>query len=448
MKKVLFIAHFFPPLGGSGVQRSVKFVKYLPEFGWRPTVLTQKGSGYIKDQAMLGELPKDLRIIRAPTLDPSVLIDILGKVGISRESAYSSSQEGAGKTPHKKKRATAYSQLAKLKKLMEHHLLIPDSRIGWLPFCYASGARELAKRDYDAIYTTSAPYTSHLIGGLLRKTFDVPWITDFRDEWTKNPFLAEYVEKHRFVLDKMEHWVLETADAIVTVSEDIAESFAEILPESRKKIHSIPNGYDEEDFAVVARGGKNIKFRISYVGTFYQDCQPTEFLSAVRKLLKNRRLSREEIEINFIGPFDRIHDLENIMEEFAGVLNVKGAVPHARAVEEMVASDALLLVIPAQFGDRGLAGKLFEYLAAGPPIIASIPTESRAAKIIRETGGGIVVPNDRHDLLADAIVEMKNAWERGKKTTERGQAEIGKYSRKYLAGQLADILNNLSLKIK
>ncbi len=443
MKKVLFIAYFFPPLGGSGVQRSLKFVKYLPRFGWEPTVLTQSGSGYIRDETLLEEIPPGIHIQRAFSIETSNLIGPLAAIGVRKEEGVPIDQSSAPKRISNPSRF--YTALSGAKRLLQETVLIPDTNIGWFPLAYAKGAKLLETGEYDAIVSTASPYSAHLIAGLLKRRFHIPWVADFRDEWTLNPIVANIIRRRKKIDQALERWVLRGADAVVTVSDEITERFAALAPDTpRSKYHTVYNGYDAEDFPVEAPSAPaNRRFRLSHVGSFYLNIQPTELFDALR-LLRDRRPAVEEIlEVNLVGRLDALQGLDSIRDEFGAMLRMTGRVSHEQAVAEMLGSDALFLTIPAEFGKRALAGKVFEYLASRRPILALVPEESSAERILHKTNGGRVLPNRRPDLLADAIEALLEEHQRTGRIAAQPSKDFDQFSRNALTGALVDIIESV-----
>jgi glycosyltransferase involved in cell wall biosynthesis len=431
------------------VQRSLKFVKYLPEFGWQPTVLTQAGSGFPKDATMAGGFLEDVEIHRAFSMEPSNLIGLFSRLGIEKPASVSGDGVGEplGSAPGSSRpglKRQLYALLSSTKAAVQRTLLIPDGNIGWLPFAFAVGSRLLRRGDFSAIISSSSPYTAHLIGGLLKKRFDIPWVADFRDEWTTNPFMAEHIGNRIRIHQYLEQWVLRNADAVVSVSDEIAKNLASLAPESpATKFHAIYNGYDSEDFEGRRRAkGRRRRFRLSHVGSFYQECQPKDLFDALRILRGRSPDVTDSLEINLVGRTDAIQNWQEIREEFGDVLRVLGRLPHDEAVEEMRDSDALFVTIPAMFGERGLAGKIFEYLAARRPILAVVPKESTAARVIEETESGVVVANNRPERVAETLEAMVAKWREGTLDLKGDQA-IANYSRRALTHVLARLLDTL-----
>lgn len=443
MKPVLFIAYFFPPLGGSGVQRSLKFVKYLPRFDWNPTVLTQTGSGYIRDETMLAEIPPSIQIRRAFSVETSNLIAPLAALGVRKSEGAPTHRPAASEEASTPSRL--YTALSGAKRLLQETVLIPDANIGWLPMAYTQGAKLLEIGEYQAIFSTASPYSAHLIAAMLKRRFKLPWVADFRDEWTLNPVVANIIRRRKPIDQALERWVLRSADAVVTVSDEITDRFADLAPDTpRSKYHTVYNGYDSEDFpAEPPPPPSNRRLRLSHVGSFYLNIQPTELFEALRLLRERRPGIEEMLEVSLVGRMDALQDREGIRAEFGGMLQMTGRVSHDRAVAEMIASDALFLTIPAEFGKRALAGKVFEYLASRRPIIAVVPEESSADRILRKTRGGTVIPNHRPDLLADAIEALLDAHGRTGRIPAQPSQNIEQFSRQALTGALVDVLESV-----
>ena len=447
MKKVLFIAYFFPPLGGSGVQRSLKFAKYLPDFGWQPTVLTQQGSGFKKDHSMLEELPLGLEVTRAFSLETSNLISPLAKIGIVKSSRapFNIGSATAGSAQSSSKPFNLYGGFSKIKETLLKYVLVPDGNIGWLPGCYLAGRRLLKTGRYDAMITTSSPYTAHLIGALLRQRFDIPWIADFRDEWTNNPLLQEIISHRRRTHEWMERQVLERADAVVAVSKESCKNFQKMGPPgAESKFHAIYNGYDDRDFRGLAKRASSRQFILSHVGTLAGNRQADDLWLALDELAKIDSKAASAVQINIIGSTDKIVDFPKTTLDLGSKVRMAGHMPHLKAIEKMFNSDALLLVVAKEMGRQGLSGKVFEYMAVGRPIIGIVPKESEAARIINETRSGVVIQNGEPKSLAKAIGTFVNKWKKGERLIDQRREEVEKYTRRHLTSQLAAILDRLT----
>jgi len=416
MNKVLMIAHQFPPVGGSGVQRSVKFAKYLPLFGWEPVVLTRDdGKMALRDESLLKELPPAMEIIRTRAYDLTVLPGFLSKVG----------------------------------KFIAWKILIPDGEVLWMKNAVRTCLDRIKKGDIKAVYTTSYPYSDHLLGLEIKKRFpDLFWVADFRDEWTNNPYLIDNPHrKSRMKKEReLEREVLEKADVLVTNTPVMKRNFVRLNPgiDLENRMHVIPNGFDTEDFENLKYNKtRNSRFTITYTGALYGRRKPDLFLKAVGDLVQKGKVNKEKILIRFIGSFK-----PGVLKKLVDSCGLDGAVEmisymdHEQCLREMMESDALLLLEGGGPGSEAFyTGKLFEYIQTGNPILAVIPENGAAAELIRSTRTGIICHWPDVDAIGKGFADLYYSWENDKCIIDPDRIEIARYDRKTLTGSLADLLN-------
>ena len=276
MKKVLVVAYLYPPVGGSGVMRTLKFTKYLPQFGWKPYVLTVKNPFYdLIDPSLLEEIPTEACICRTYWLDHRLFSVPLRKVGINPS-----------------------------------YIFIPnDMNIGWLPFAIQQGNKLMNKNKIDLIYATFPPAVNILIGCLLKKITDKPLVLDFRDPWTQNPFIKYPSRFHKKAEETMEKVCLQSAEYIITATESMMQNIIEKYPFVSRKCITITNGFDPEDFENLKRWNYGTKFTITYTGSFYGLRTPKFFLIALRELVKDEEI-KDNIQIIFVGRYSEYcHEL-------------------------------------------------------------------------------------------------------------------------------------------
>lgn len=416
MRKVLMIAHQFPPVGGSGVQRSAKFAKYLPLFGWEPVVLTRDDSKMtLRDTSLLEELPENIEIIRTPACDLTVLPSLLNKVG----------------------------------KFIAWKLLIPDGEVLWMRKALPQALKRVSKGDIEAVYTTSYPYSDHLLGLELKKSFPgIPWIADFRDEWTNNPYLLDNPHMpYRMKKEKeMEREVLTRADALITNTPIMKENFVRLNPgmDLEKRMVVIPNGYDSDDFMDIRQTDKNnSRFTLTYTGALYGRRKPDKIIEAIGKLVSDGIIDKNKIRIRFIGSF-KPEVLKNLIARngLDGAVELVNYMEHQQCIVEMVKSDAMLLIEGGGPGSEAFyTGKIFEYIQTSNPILAVIPAKGAAADIIRRTGTGIVCDWADEKAIQQGFVALYEAWLKGEKIIDPDNEEIARYDRKALTKSLSELLD-------
>lgn len=442
------ISYFFPPLGGVGVQRAVRYVRHLPEFGWSPMVLTVKHG--------LGGEPLDTEsLCRIPDEVPVVGTDLLD-VTLPARWLYSLAKFGS----YNRGLLTDFPRIVILRLL--HYALHrpclaaarkwgqfvacfpPDHHVGWLPFAYLAARRVLSQETIDVIYTVSAPYTAHLVGYFLKKRTGKPWIADFRDEWTQNPARRPLFRWQGKADRWLEQQVLREADAIVTATGPYKELMSSLVePNLREKFVAVTNGFEAEDFNPYDAFPKCDKFRVVYCGSFYEMQQPTYFLAAVRSLVEEGHLALEQLSLTFAG-----YTLHNTREMFKDsvlypAIRDMGIVPHQEAVRQMRKADVLLLVVSSLRGKENIPAKTFEYIATGKPVLALVPPDGEAARVIQETKTGAVVAPEDVPAIKAAILDLYARWTRGELQAKPNWEQINRYEAREVTRQLSIVLDGL-----
>jgi glycosyltransferase involved in cell wall biosynthesis len=409
MKKALLVAYHFPPLGGPGVFRTLKFTKYLPEFGYQPYLLTVKRPMYrTKDPTLHAEIPSEAKVHRTFSLENRVM------------------------------------RVPRLLNINLKWFYIPDENIGWLPFGVSTGTKLIKKENIDLIYTTSPVYTSLLIGFLLKRKTKKPLIVDFRDPWTDNPFITYPTVYHKWFERKLEKTALTQADYVTVAFDSIKYNLLKKYPFLKSKIETVTNGFDPDDFKNL-RIRKKSKFTITHLGSIYGLLTAKPFLIALRELIKEKKELREKVEVLFVGNYGKETSL--LVREYGLEKNVKLVeyVPHKKALEYMVNSQALLLLLTVEGPGAGIVpGKVFEYLASRKPIIALVPEKGMAANIIKSSNAGTVLPPSDLQRIKNEIFNLYTQWKEGKLSTTRNVENLIRYNRKVLTQRLAQIFEKIT----
>lgn len=411
-RRVLIIAYLFPPAGGAGVQRTLKFVKYLPQCGWNPVVLTSKEStATLIDQAMVDEIPSGTEVHRAFALLPPRFFP------------------------------------SRLRRLISRWLLVVDEQLGWFPIASRSGAR-LAS-DVQALYSTSGPYTNHLVGLRLKERTGLPWIVDFRDPWIGNAQLIFPTRFHRKMVESLEWKVVEAADRVLVVSKAVHRAFTNRYPNlSPSKFIYLPNGYDPQDFENFYPIQKDVhRFTITYTGSFYlRGRSPVPFLKSLLSVFERGDIPRQKISVNLIGNISQ--DIRNKVQELGlqDTIHFTGYIEHQHSIGYLKAADLLLLLVgDASDSQAVMPGKIFEYLAARRPILALAP-DGVAADLLKETLSGVVVPPNDLAAIAEQLVKLYKQWEAGTLTSQTSDELINRYDRCSQTKTLAEILEDICLR--
>jgi glycosyltransferase involved in cell wall biosynthesis len=422
MYKVFIIAHQFPPMGGAGVQRTSKFVKYLPEFGWESTVLTRDTANIpLKDDTLLKDIPKTTKIIRTKSFDLTNLNSFLHIPG----------------------------------KIIARKFLIPDSERLWQLFSKKEALKTNEDENFDFLYTTSSPYSDHLLGLNIKSKFaNLPWVADFRDEWTNNPYFLD--NPHNFIRNNieknMEKNILNKADAIITNSRIMKDNFIknnQDIKNLKDKFYVIPNGYDQDDFKEIkTKHIKNKKFTITYTGALYGRRKPDIFFQSVSELISKNKLKINDLYIKLIGNFKEKELNEKIEKnKLLNCVKIYSYMSHDKVLEELNSSDCLLLIEGGGIGAEAFfTGKIFEYINAKKPILANIPYNGVAADLIRKTKTGLVSDFSDVETTKKNIIKLFEDFKEDKNTLNPNWDEIKKYERKNLTKSLVDIFNKYKNK--
>lgn len=428
MKKVLIIAYYWPPSGGGGVQRWLKFTKYLPQNGWEPIVVVPKEPEYpVLDKSLETDVPAEATIIKLPIWEPYGIFKKL--TGRKKEE-----KVNTGLLFDEKKQ----SLTEKISLWIRGNLLIPDPRVFWVK----PTARELIKRipeiKPDFIITTGTPHSVHLIGKRIKKHFpDIPWLADLRDPWADLDMLDQFYTSAwaKQGQRKLEHKVLTLANIVTTVSPTWAK---ELQAKTSTPVHCITNGYDSEDFKNYNYITNNNDFIISHVGIINSYRNPEPLWSALEELCTELPDFADKLKLQIIGITDA--GLGKSLDKFPLLkkqTSVTGYIPHEQVVKKYESSSCLLLLLNNSKNSNGhIPGKFFEYLASGKPILAIAPESSDVAKIIGENQVGFACSFEEKDSIKKAVVTIFN--EVDKKSAAK---IIDRYSRKSLTNKLASLLN-------
>ncbi len=425
-KKVLIITYYWPPAGGPGVQRVLKFVKYLPAFGWEPVVLTvQSGEYPAIDKSLLNDIDPTLKVYKLKTLEPFRLYKALFKKKEDKISAFELvNDDGKFST--------------KISHFMRNNFFIPDARVGFYLRNKKKIKKIVARENPDVLLISSPPPSLLLIGKYLSENIGIKWVADFRDPWIdafweKNNNRVKYLQKK---MVKIELEILKSADAISCVSPAITKSLANKI-QNHKKTYTIFNGFDHTDFSSIEKQGSD-KFRMSFIGGLGESQICENFFEGIASLPKNLQ---KNIEIKIIG---NIHDgVTDIIKKYnlSKTVKVKRYQPHNYVISRIINSELLLLFIARNSGEGVISGKFFEYLATGNEILAITdgPNEN-LNDLLTSCQAGIVKQYD-DNFLNYLNIKIGN-WQEKKKHVSNLEA-IQKYSRKEQTKVLSQLLNNL-----
>ena len=425
-KKVVIITYYWPPAGGPGVQRWLKFVKYLPDFGVQPIVYVPENPTYpILDEGLLNEVSDKAIILKNKIFEPYQLAGIFSKKKTQKISS--------GIIPAAKKQ----SFLEKLLLWVRGNLFIPDARKYWVNPSVVYLKKYIQENNIDTIVTSGPPHSLHLIGLKLKEELDVKWFADFRDPWTTIGYhkalkLSSYADKKH---KQLESKVLTNADTIIVTSKTTKTEFQAL---TNKPIEVITNGYDLEN---ISKQTLDDKFTMAHIGSFLSDRNPKALWGVLQELVLENEKFAAHFQLKLIGKISQ-EILESISEfQLDTYCNNLGYVSHTEALEHQRKSQVLLLIeIDSEETKSIIPGKLFEYMVSERPIIAIGPKDSDFAEIITSTNTGVFFTYSEKERLRNTILAYFELFLENKLQVH--PVGLQQYSRKNLTEKLVSSLNN------
>ena len=438
MKRVLIITYYWPPSGGSGVQRWLKMSKYLPENGWQPVIYTAEDAEYpVEDQSLERDVSSEAEVIRRPIVEPYTFYKkFLGmKKGEKVKAGFIN--EGTRKPGWKEN----------LSVWLRGNFFIPDARRWWIKPSVSFLKKYLKEHPVDAIISTGPPHSMHLIAKALHKQFNIPWVADFRDPWTdidyyKDLKLTRYADKKHHRLEKQ---VLTEATKVVTIGWDCAKGLEN---HGAKDVAVITNGYDEdiqsvETFPETSHPEHETgAFTMAHIGIMGASRNPETFWQSISDIVET--FPETSLQIRLIGQVDnsviesiKRHNIEKFVE-------VIPYIPHNQVIMEQQKSDVLLLFVNNTPNAKGiLTGKIFEYMASGRPILCIGPEDGDSARILNETKTGVTVDFNDKGKMKSVILDLMAKRQENQLVTNNTNA-IEKYSRRNLTKEYVRLLNDIT----
>jgi glycosyltransferase involved in cell wall biosynthesis len=410
------VSYFFPPVGGPAALRPLKFAKYLPDYRWKPIVLSARNPDwyYAHDPELLHEVPAYAEVERSLMFRSSWLYRLLNPLRNS-----------------------------KLETLIRRYVFHPDEQIGWIPFACLKTLKIIRRHNIKAIYSTSRPFSCHLIGYYAKKRTGLPWVADFQDEWFENPDLVLPTAFHRRIHYGLERLVVRNADKVTAMT----PTFCKLLSKhssQNDKFHTITGGYDTDDFKGLYlkgnRGGQSDRFIIAFTGMFYGSFRPNRLLEMINELIDERMIPANRIKIRFVGANDP-RDID--FEDHHRICEFTGYLPHREAIRHLSNASALLLLLSEERGRGVIPSKTFEYLAAGRPVLALVPPSGDAANIICETKTGFVVDFRDGKAIKDSVLRFYKDWSKGMRDFRPDRKAIAAFDLRNLTGDLAALLDEI-----
>lgn len=431
-KKVLIITYYWPPSGGPGVQRWLKFSKYLRHYNWEPIIYTPENpEAPADDESLFKDIPENIQILKKPIWEP---YSFYKKFTRQKKEA----RVGTSFLTEKNKPKLA----EKIAVWIRSNLFIPDARKYWIKPSIRFLTSYLKDHPVDVIVSTGPPHSMHLIALGIRQKTGIPWLADFRDPWTGIDFYNDLMltkgadRKHH----NLEKEILKTADRTVIVGESYRQTYQSI---SGKKIELITNGYDEDDFLKTSINPDNC-FSLSHIGNMIKSRNPGTLWRALSELIEEIPGFREDLEIRLIGKVDI--SVHNTLHRYRLDKNVKiiDYLPHSEVIRHQMNSQVLLLVLKQVINAQSMVpGKFFEYLAARRPVLCIGPPQGDIGNMMRETNAGHIV--DYEDLDGTKLIVLEYYEQFKKGLLKAASHDIERYSRKKLTGDLVKILNEMTV---
>jgi hypothetical protein len=424
--RVLLVAYYVPPAGGPAVQRILQFIEHLGEAGWTPEVMTVRAGAYPnRDASLRAEIPEEVRVHRTPSLDPLAVYQALRGGG---EDALPAGSMGEDEP----------SWLEWVARWVRANIFIPDARVGWWPFAVWTGRRLLRSGRFDAVLTSGAPHSVHLIGRSLHRRDGTPWVADLHDPWTDISYYDDF-PRTRWARRRdaaLERSVLAEADAVTTVSPSWADLFA---GKAVNRYAVVENGIDLRD---VARGDGSVDeatFTLAHVGKLYASRNPTVLWRALASLRGAGRIP--DLRVRLTGSVDPAVRRSIEAHDLAPIVEVEPFVPHEEALRRMASSTLLLLVIESfAQADGMITSKLYEYLASGRPVLGVGPPDGDAQALLNRHEAGMMAGRDDVERVREIVISHYEAWAGGTPKAGAARAALAPHSRREQARRMAEVL--------
>ncbi len=426
MKRVLIITYYWPPSGGAGVQRWLKFVKYLRNYNWEPVVFTiENGEFPVVDVELNKEIPDGTEVLKVPAWEPYNIYKLFSgkKKNIGINSGFLTEEKGN-------------STVEGISKWVRGNFFIPDARKFWIKPSIKFLNHYLENNPVDVIISSGPPHSAHLIALNLKNKLNIPWISDFRDPWTNIDYYKDLKlsnrsnQKHK----KLENEVLVSSDIVLTIGKQLSNELSTL---GAKKVEIIENGFDPSDFVDNKNYELDEQFTIAHIGSFTPSRNHIVLWKALSQLVKKHEEFKSKLEIKLIGKVD--HSVLQSIKDFGldSFLNKIDYLSHSEVIKHQKTSHLLLLMVNNTPNAKGIVtGKIFEYMASKRPILAIGPKDGDLSAILSQTNSGLVCDYEEVENLASTI------W-RIYKDDIKFESNVSLYSRIELTGKLSKLLDKM-----
>lgn len=443
-KNVLSVIYFFPPMGGSGVQRTLKFIKYMPDFDYFPVVETvEEGHNFAYDESLLDEVPSTVKVYRSNAGETLWLRNIIEKLSSLRkrkntednsDEKDSSSNDSSPSSPGLKDRVFRF---------IDSNFFIPDSKIRWYKNAVKDVDKVIGNENIDFVFSSSYPYTVHLIALYAKKKYNLPWVADFRDPWVGNVFMTEgHSEKRKKKEAAMEAEVIKYADKIIMVTEPICDMYKKRYPEYSDKFVTITNGFDSGDYTNINTVRED-EFTICYSGILTEGQSPETLIKAIEKLIEYDNEVKENIKIKFIGYMLDEYKYMFLNSSLKEKLFVLDYMPHKDCLEHMKGADINLMILADKEESKGVfSGKIFDYIGVEKPILGIMP-KGVASNLILQKDIGKSFNHGEVDEVYEFIKDNYYLWKENKGVSTNAKEKCAEFDRINLTKQLVNLFDDL-----
>ena len=417
-----------------GTQRIAKFCKYLPDFGWTPIVITVKDVAYYAHDTTLMNDVQHTEIVRTHSLDPLRILALRKK---------NHQEKNTGPDKHFQAAWRGNKGLNTFNRIL-NWLLIPDSKVLWLPFVIFQALKIIRHQNIEIVFTTSPPHSLHLAGVFLKLIAGTKWVGDFRDEWTGGESQPCPTTFHLWLNRIIEKFTLKRMDAMLGICQHLVDNLYKKSGNSSALYKTMPNGFDADDFEAVQHEPPLPKFTVVHCGSISKVSDPEPFLMALESLFHEQPNLRDRIAVRFVG-IDVFGRLNPLLEKYglADVVEAKPYLPHQQAIRLMMQAHVLLLLVIRKTKEEIITSKVYEYLATGRRILAIIPSGELADILTAADAGKIILNHHRIDQIKGAISAFYAEYIKGTLNIQPTQF-INQFERKRLTEDLATIFNRLT----
>lgn len=426
-KKVLIITYYWPPSGGAGVQRWLKFVKYLPKNGWEPVIFTVDNGEYPSiDESLENDIPDGIEVIKSKIWEPYSFYKKF--TGRKKDELIN-----AGFLKERKKAVF----LERLSVWVRGNFFIPDARKFWIKPSTRILSSYLKDNSIDVVISSGPPHSTHLIAKNINVNYNLPWIADFRDPWTNIDFyndlmLSKFADRKHKRLEKL---VLSSADIILTVGKTLALELSQL---GAKRVEVIENGYDKSDLNKGVINQLDDKFSIAHIGTFSPSRNNQTLWKALSELVKEDDFFSNKLELKLIGKIDYSVTESLKKYELESFVNHIPYLSHDLVINQQMSSHLLLLMVNNTPNAKGIVtGKIFEYMASNRPTLVIGPSDGDVAEIVSKCNAGVICDFDDIKKMKLSILDV--FYKR-----QVNDPSIENYSREALTMRLSNMLNDIS----